>query len=134
MRADDFYDEFIKQDFETQFVPKEFEEIAKQYFIRKNLAGQMIPPLYKVGKYYYDDAKKRKNGEFDVVTFSRNGYDFYEVKFTAAPIGDSVIHEEIRQLRDIGIVYNKIGFVSKSGFSVTDAKDYILITLDDLYR
>lgn len=133
MRAEDFYDEFIENDFETQFVPKEFEEIAKQYLIRENMAGQIKPPLYKVGKYYYDDAKRKRNGEFDVVTLSKDGYDFYEVKFTAAPIGDKVVNEEIKQLDEIGIRYNKIGFVSKSGFKITDPKDYVLITLNDLY-
>lgn len=133
MRAEDFYEEFIEKDFETQFVPKEFEEIAKQYLIRKNLEGQIKPPLYKVGKYYYDDAKRKKNGEFDVVTLSKDGYDFYEVKFTVAPIGDGVINEEIRQLSEIGIKYNRIGFVSRSGFVVSDVKDLILLTIKELY-
>lgn len=133
MKAEDFYDEFIEKDFETQFVPKEFEEITKQYLIRKNKAGLIKPPLYKVGKYYYD-AKKKKNGEFDVVTLNKNGYDFYEVKFTNAPIGDSVVNEEIKQLNEIGLKYNRIGFVSKSGFSITDNNGYILITIDDIYN
>jgi len=133
MRAEDFYDEFIEKDFETKFVPKEFEEISKQYLIRKNLSGQIRPPLYKVGKYYYDDAKKKRNGEFDVVTLNKDGYDFYEVKFTAAPIGDGVVNEEIKQLSEIGIKYNRIGFISKSGFAITDVKDFILITLEDIY-
>ena len=133
MRAEDFYDEFVEKDFESQFVPKEFEEIAKQYLIRKNLAGIIKPPLYKVGKYYYDDAKRRKNGEFDVVTLNKDGYDFYEVKFTDSPVGDSVANEEINQLNAIGLKYNRVGFVSKSGFNISDTKDHILITLDDIY-
>lgn len=134
MRAEDFYEEFIEKDFESQFVPKEFEEITKQYLIRKNKSGKIKPPLYKVGKYYYDDVRNKKNGEFDVVTQNKDGYDFYEVKFTDAPIGDSIINEEIKQLSAIGLKYNKAGFVSKSGFDVSDVKDYILITLDDMYN
>ena len=134
MCAEDFYEEFIEKDFESKFVPQEFEEIVKQYLVRKNMSKQIKPPLYKVGKYYYDDAKNKKNGEFDVVTESKNGYDFYEVKFTDSPIGDSVVREELIQLDAIGLKYNKLGFVSKSGFAISNAKDYILITLDDIYR
>lgn len=134
MPSEAFYEEFIEKDFESQFVPKEFEEITKQYLIRKNLSGHINPPLYKVGKYYYDDAKNRKNGEFDVVTLNKYGYDFYEVKFTDSPIGDSVINEELTQLKDLQLKYNKLGFVSKSGFTISDTKDYILISLDDIYN
>ena len=134
MRAEDFYEEFIERDFEAKYVPKEFEEVAKQYLVRKNVAGEIKPPLYKVGKYYYDDAKKKKHGEFDVVTLNKDGYDFYEVKFTSSPIGENVINEEIRQLNEMGLRYNRVGFVSKSGFAISDKKDYVLITLDELYR
>lgn len=35
-------------------------KIAKQYLIRKNKAGEIVPVLYRVGKYYYDDAKNKK--------------------------------------------------------------------------
>ena len=77
MPAKAFYEEFIESDFESKFVPHEFEEIVKQYLIRKNKAGEISPTLYKVGKYYYDDAKNKRNGEFDVVTLDKKGYTFY---------------------------------------------------------
>ena len=133
MSAEDFYDEFVSDDFERYYVPKEFENISKQYLIIQNKNKKINPPLYKVGKYYYDLPKEKKNGEFDVVTLSRDGYDFYEVKFTTKPIDDKVIHEEIYQLSKANIKYNKLGFISKSGFDISDSKDYYLITLDDIY-
>ena len=77
MSPEDFYNEFISLDFENYYVPKEFENIAKQYLIIQNKNKKINPPLYKVGKYYYDLPKEKKNGEFDVVTLSKNGYDFY---------------------------------------------------------
>lgn len=95
--------------------------------------GKMKPPLYKVGKYYYDDPINKTNGEFDVVTFNKNGYDFYEVKFSSSPIDDSIVKEEIYQLSKINIKYNKLGFISKSGFNLINSKDYILYSLDDIY-
>ena len=133
MNSDDFYEEFIKEDFYNQYIPKEFEKISAQFLIRQNKNGKIKPPLYKVGKYYYDDPINKTNGEFDVVTFNKNGYDFYEVKFSSSPIDDSIVKEEIYQLSKINIKYNKFGFISKSGFNLTNSKDYILYTLDDIY-
>ena len=133
MSPEDFYEEFVSDDFERYYVPKEFENISKQYLIIQNKNKKINPPLYKVGKYYYDLPKEKKNGEFDVVTLSKYGYDFYEVKFTAKPIDDKVVNEELYQLKNANIKYNRIGFVSKSGFNISDSKDFILINLDDIY-
>ena len=134
MNSRDFFLEFIKDDFYNHYVAKEFEKISAQYLIRLNKERKITPALYKVGKYYYDDPIKKTNGEFDVVTLNKNGYDFYEVKFSKAPIDDSVVNEEIYQLSKINIKYNKLGFISKSGFKLSDPDKYILINLDDMYR
>ncbi len=134
MSGEDFYEEFVEEDFEKYYVPKEFENIAKQYLINQNKNKQISPPLYKVGKYYYDLPKEKKNGEFDVVTLNKDGYDFYEVKFTQKPIDDAIINEEIYQIENAKVKYNKLGFVSKNGFNISNSKDYILITLDDMYK
>lgn len=134
MPAEAFYEEFISENFETQFVPKEFEEISKQYLIRKNKEGLIKPALYKVGKYYYDDAKNKRNGEFDVVTLDKYGYTFYEVKFTKSPIDDAVVNEEKTQLSKAGISYNRLGFISKSGFRIDDNENYIVISIEDMYK
>lgn len=133
MNSDDFYEGFIKEDFYNQYIPKEFEKISAQFLIRQNKKGKIKPPLYKVGKYYYDDPINKTNGEFDVVTLNKNGYDFYEVKFSSSPIDDSIVKEEIYQLSKINIKYNKLGFISKTGFNLANPKDYILYTLDDIY-
>ena len=133
MPPESFFDEFIDKDFETQYVPKSFERIAKQFLLRQNLRGQINPVLYAIGTYYYNDPIKKKNGEFDVVTLNKNGYDFYEVKFTSAPINDSVIREEILQLNSAPIEYNRMGFFSKSGFNICSSDNLILYSLDDLY-
>ena len=133
MPPESFFDEFIDKDFDTQYVPKSFERIAKQFLLRQNLRGQINPVLYAIGTYYYNDPIKKKNGEFDVVTLNKNGYDFYEVKFTSAPINDSVIREEILQLNSAPIEYNRMGFFSKSGFNICSSDNLILYSLDDLY-
>ena len=129
----DFYEEFIEKDFENSYVPKEFENITKQYLSIQNKNRKINPPLYKIGKYYYDLPKEKKNGEFDCVTLNKNGYDFYEVKFTKNPIDDKIVNEETYQLEKANIKYNKLGFVSKNGFNISNPSNYILISLDDIY-
>lgn len=134
MPSNAFFDEFIAEDFETQYVPKQFEEVAKQYLLRKNRAGEITPVLYKIGKYYYDDPKNHRNGEFDIVTQNKDGYDFYEVKFTKHPIDDHVVATEVEQLKSVGIPYHRLGFISRSGFFISNPEKYILIDLSEIYR
>lgn len=133
MNSKDFFNEFIREDFYSHYIPKEFERISAQYLVKQNKERKINPPLYKVGKYYYDDPINKTNGEFDVVTLNKEGYDFYEVKFTKEPIDDSIVNEEIYQLSKVNIKYNKLGFISKSGFKLSNPDGYILINLDDMF-
>jgi len=130
---DVFYDRYISEDFETQYVPRIFENICKQYLIRQNRAGEIEPPFDKIGKYYYDDPKTRSNGEFDTVTEDPLGYIFYESKFRREPVSLAMIHEEIKQVRATGLNCYKYGFFSRSGFQCEPTDHMIFIHLDDLY-
>ena len=130
---DVFYDRYINEDFETQYVPRIFENICKQYLIRQNRAGRIEPPFDKIGKYYYDDPKTRSNGEFDTVTDDPLGYIFYESKFRREPMSPAMIHEEIKQVQTTGLNCYKYGFFSRSGFQCEPTDHMIFIHLDDLY-
>ena len=130
---DVFYDRYINEDFETQYVPRIFENICKQYLIRQNRAGKIEPPFDKIGKYYYDDPKTRSNGEFDTVTEDPLGYIFYESKFRREPVSLAMIHEEIKQVQATGLNSYKYGFFSRSGFQCEPTDHMIFIHLDDLY-
>lgn len=68
MNSDVFYKKYIEKDFEEYYVPHIFENICRQYLIRKNKAGEIEPVIENIGKYYYDNPEKRANGEFDIVT------------------------------------------------------------------
>lgn len=130
---DVFYDRYINEDFETQYVPRIFENICKQYLIRQNRTGKIEPPFDKIGKYYYDDPKIRSNGEFDTVTEDPLGYIFYESKFRKEPVSLAMIHKEIKQVRATGLNCYKYGFFSRSGFQCEPTDHMIFIHLDDLY-
>ena len=132
MPTEDFYDEFVAQDFETEFVPKAYEIIARQFLIRQNQNGKIKPVLYKIGKYYYDDSIHKKNGEFDVVTLDRDGYKFYEVKFTGCPVGQQVVKEELSQIENVGIKSERLGFFSASGFENVP-EQFETYNIDEIY-
>lgn len=65
MAPDAFFERFILPDFEAHYVPKVFEQVCKQFLIRKNRARELDNPFEKIGKYYYDDSVNHKNGEID---------------------------------------------------------------------
>ena len=129
-----FYKKYIEHDFNEHFVPDAFEKICRQFLIRKNLSGEIDPVIEKIGKYYYNDIKNRKNGEFDIVTLDEKGYMFYEAKYKNRPVTDGLVQKEIEQVRATDLQSYKYGFFSKSGFADNVPDDIIKYSLDDLYR
>lgn len=134
MNPEVFYSKYIEKDFEESYVPHQFEEICKQYLIRKNKEGKMDPIFEKIGKYYYDNPVEHTNGEFDIVTEDEVGYVFYEVKFKKSPISKSMVDEEISQVKATGLNCYKYAFISRSGFEEIDY-DYVeKIDIKDLFK
>lgn len=133
MNQDDFYDKYIKEDFEREYVPNQFEDICKQYLVMKNKEGEIKPSFFKIGKYYYDDAQNKTNGEFDIVTEDDKGYVFYEVKFQEKPLTKKIIEEEIEQVKAAKLKCYKYVFISKSGFACQEPQNVEFINLKDLY-
>ena len=134
MDPETFYDRYIGTDFEERYVPQKFEEICRQYLIRQNLLGNIVPVIEKIGKYYYDNPQSHSNGEFDVVSRDENGYVFYEVKFRKRKISKEIIDEEISQVKKTGLDCYKYVFFSRSGFAAKETDEIKHIELADLYR
>lgn len=132
---DYFYDAFIKEDFETYFLPHKFEDISKEFLLKINLEGKIKPVVLDIGTYFYNDKKDKRNRQFDVVTLDEQGYISYECKYSNNKIGNSVINEEIEQTSNLNIKFYKLGFISKVGFKDDiDNKKYNLYTLKDFYK
>jgi AAA+ ATPase superfamily predicted ATPase len=134
MDPDMFYEKYIADDFENNYVPHKFEEVCRQYLIRQNRLGNITPVIEKIGKYYYDDPKTRTNGEFDVVTLDEKGYTFCEVKFRKKKTSKEVIEEEIRQVRETGLNCYKYVFFSRSGFTEPETDEVQHIDLSQMFR
>lgn len=130
-----FWNRYIQDDFESQFVPKAFETVCRQYLIRQNRRGLLPEVFDRIGKYWYDDPETKTNGEFDVVTQDPKGYIFYEVKFRKGTITESAIRSEIEQVKKTKLRPYRYGFFSRSGFSVEhDDERVMLIPLEDLFE
>lgn len=129
-----YYDRYVNDDFETQFVPRAFEEVCRQYLVRQNRMGNSEPPFDLIGTYSYDDPVTRTNGEFDVVTKDPLGYSFYEAKFRTTPITQRMIEDEIVQAQRAGLTCHRYGFFSRSGFEAQADERTALIGLEELYR
>lgn len=129
-----FYERYVNDDFETQFVPHAFEEVCRQYLVRQNLAGNIVPAFDLIGTYAYDDPATRTNGEFDVVTRDPMGYAFYEAKFRSTPVTQRMIDEEIEQVNRTGLVCHRYGFFSRSGFDAQPDNRTVLIGLEEMYE
>lgn len=134
MHPDMFYDRYIAEDFEKEYVPKRFEDICRQFLIRKNQRAELPEPFEAIGKYYYDLLKEHKNGEFDIVTKDTRGYAFYECKFRSAPVTAEMVDHEIQQVNATGLYCYKYGFFSKSGYEKINRPDVVLYSLGDLYE
>ena len=130
-----FYEKYIREDFESFYVPHYFEEICKQYLIRKNRGGEISPVIEKIGKYYYDLPAEKRNGEFDVVTQDENGYVFYEVKFRKETIPAGIVREEIEQVKATGMNCHKYVFISKSPVDLDGIEEAVeVIRLTNLWN
>ena len=136
MDSDIFFLRYIEQDFEEHYVPHLFEEVCRQFLIRKNRRAELENCFERIGTYYYDDAKNHKNGEFDIVTENEGEYIFYEAKFKKEPLTLEKIQEEIAQVQATGFVCRTYGFFSRSGFTgirKSDKENLILYELKDLF-
>lgn len=129
-----FYDRYVNDDFETQFVPRAFEEVCRQYLVRQNRTGNIEPPFDLIGTYSYNDPVTRTNGEFDVVTRDPLGYAFYEAKFRSTPVTQRMIEDEVEQAQQTGLMCHRYGFFSRSGFEAQADERTVLIELEHLYR
>lgn len=132
MEPELFFDRYIKQDFEEKHVPWMFEEVCRQYLIRQNRLGRLEEPFEKIGTYYYDDPKKKMNGEFDIVTLDSRGYIFYEAKFRKAPLTRKLMEQEIAQVENSPLSCYKYGFFSRAGFEA-NMEHVMMFTLEDLF-
>lgn len=133
--ANFFYQRFIKEDFEKNYIPKKFERISMDFLLKCNFSGKLSEPIMDIGTYSFDDATNKINREFDVVTKDLNGYISYECKYSNYPVTNRIVEEEFAQTQNLNIHFYKLGFISKSGFDdEVDKEKYKCFSLSDFYK
>ena len=134
MAPEDFFHSHVEDSLEKYYLPRKFEQAAREYLLRQNLSGKITPPFSAIGRYVYHDKARKKNGEFDIVTKDEKGLFSYECKYKKEPLGMKVVHEEEWQAKELGIEFYGFGFFSRSGFSKdVNPSSYRLIKLKDMY-
>ena len=129
-----FYAQQLRSAIATDYLPRKFEQVAKEYLLRQNRAGKIQPPFMRIGRYIYNDKARHQNGEFDVVTEDSRGLIAYECKYRQAPVGLKYVREEEWQHKQLGINFYRLGFFARNGFAPDiDRQRYSLISLADMY-
>lgn len=125
-----FYEAYVKESLIT-FISHRFEEIVRSYYSILSINGK-LKGIKSIGTYYYDDAKNKKNGVFDVVLEFNDYLKIIEVKYYKNKLTLSEMKKEIEQINNIKINLNiKYAFISTSGY---DDCDYECIDINSLYN
>lgn len=112
MEAQYFY-ELIIAPYLDEFVSLEFENICKEFLIRK-----YKNTIEEIGRYWYNDPRKKLDLEIDIVMKEAGQLYVFECKWT-----NSVLDQKImRQLQEKATYLGpaKIGFFSRSGCQLED--------------
>ena len=129
-----FYHKYVKKDVETNYIPKQFEKLCKEYLVEMNKRNMLKVPFYAIGKLTYHNKKDDINREFDIVTEDDNGYIYYECKYHQKKMSHKEIEEEIAQASSTTIKFYKYAFFSRKGYEKdASKKEYMLYTLKDIY-
>ena len=116
------------------FVSYRFEDIVRSYFLRLVMCGKRRDIL-RIGSYWYDDKKNKRNGEFDVALALVDGtYEIHECKFLKSKAPKALVLEEKAKADSAPLVgVRRFGLVSSSGFASADVPGVDLISGEDLY-
>ena len=131
---DYFFDNYIYENFFKEYLPQKFEDLSREFLLRRYFKLRIEPPIMDIGTYFYDDKNKKLNRQFDVVTKDEKGYISYECKYSDRKIDKSIIKEEEEQTKNLDIDFYKLGFISKVGFeNDIDKSKYNCFSLSDFY-
>ena len=134
MNPNTFFNELVKDELESNYIPKQFERICREFLIMQNKQNHITPAFYDIGRLTYHDRKTDSDYEFDIVTSDRNGNVCYECKYTNHPVDQHVINSTVSHAEQSSFQFYSFGFFSKSGYERnTKRSEYKLFTLKDLF-
>lgn len=126
MNSSTFYDQIVAP-YLDEFVSFEFENVCREYLIRTNRLT-----IQEIGRYWYNDAKQKKNIEIDIIMKNNDLLYAYECKWTNTKIDAKIV--SILKYRTQIFNSIQLGLFSKSGYDENlDDKSLHLYNFSDLY-
>ncbi len=95
-----------------------FEEVCKQYMIRKNKTQTLAFPFFKIGRWWGTHPATKEQIEIDIIAEGEGKAYIGECKWTKEPLGLEVM-ENLKTKASVFKKYSPIHFIlfSKSGFT-----------------
>lgn len=117
-----------------------FEEVCRQYLLRKNGKGDLPILFTDIGRWWGTDPKTHRQAEIDLVAGDGNTYLFCECKWRNEFVDSSVLAALREKAKIFGKKQEKAYFFlfSKKGFTKAvqneskEKKDVVLVTLRDM--
>ena len=118
-----------------------FEECAKQYMWRA-LKGKKLPVSFKkIGRWWGNNPKERREEEIDFIAFSGEEALFGECKWRSAQIGEDTLYDLARKAKlfprfeDVSyILFSRSGFTDALTEKASRHSDTLLISIDDMFE
>lgn len=117
----------------TDYLAHRFESLGQEFLSRLAQCGKLEGVL-DVGKYWYDDATTKTNGEYDAAIRFKNGYVVFETKYLKNAVDEQLFNREMHSMTSIKGLDNikGYGFISLRGYSFAHS-DVMLFSGQDFY-
>jgi len=118
-----------------------FEECAKQYMWRLLAAKRLPVPIRKIGRWWGNNPKERREEEIDFIASAGNNAVFGECKWRNTQTGEDVLVDLIRKSElfpqfsnNHYFLFSKSGFTSTLQTAVSLRNNVTLIGLNDMFQ
>lgn len=111
---EEYYEEYIKDKLERQFIPYMFEHIGYQFVALMNKNKLLPYRLIDLFTYVINDKNTKTNYQFDVVGKTKDGLINFECKYQENEINANAVYEEERQSKLVNEHFINTVFISKS--------------------
>jgi AAA+ ATPase superfamily predicted ATPase len=134
-----FFEHFVRDSFYASFLPRAYENLAREFLSLANRAGKFQPPFLELGSGIFHDKISKINGEFDGIAKREDGLVYFECKYEKNPLTLAEMKHLESQLKVCSLPYANLGFFAKAAFEedalrYAQQKGYFLYTLNDCYR
>ncbi|MCD8216500.1 MAG: ATP-binding protein [Clostridiales bacterium] len=124
----------------SHFMGMAFEQICKEYLLRKNNLGELPLLFTEIGNWWGTDPAERTQEEIDLVARDGLDYLFCECKWNQQPLGLPILEKLIHRadlvsktrLHTWFMLFSKSGFTKPVEEEAASSEHIILVSLEDI--